>query len=152
MPMSELINRSASREQVQPWRKAKIVHLSVARTSRLFAFPPDGFWARRARIVLTMFTTSCRQIQEHSLGIVICGSGVAMIPLKTYPHTYQRWRQVHFPVGFCWLIYFQTFSARLYTSMELSYDNLDESHAYKRLQNHAHSIIASHGLTGQWRC
>ena len=66
-------------------------------------------------------------------------------------NAYQRRRQVHFPICLCLLIYFRLFPlaipARLYTWIDLAYDNPDESHAWKWLQHHAHSIITSHGLS-----
>jgi len=54
---------------------------------------------------------------------------------------YERRRQVHFSVCFCLFIYCRLFPLAIpaYVCMDinLSYDNLNKSHAWKRLQNHA---------------
>ena len=80
--------------------------------------------------------------------------------------SYQRRRQVHFPVSFDLInqiTYFRLFPltipAYMHMYMHMSYENLDRMHAWKLLQHDAHSIIAQHGLSiaphdlilGLWR-
>ena len=84
------------------------------------------------------------EFEDTSADVIVSQSG----------KSYQRRRQVHFPVSSDLInpiTYFRLFPltipAHMQIHIDLRYENLDEMHAWKVLQHDAHSIIAQHGLS-----
>ena len=102
------------------------------------------------------FHSNDEEFEDTSADFIVSQSG----------KSYQRRRQVHFPVSSDLInqitysrLFPLTIPANIHMYMHMYYENLDRMHAWKVLQHDAHSIIAWHGLSiaphelilGQWR-